>query len=256
MDRKIVQPMLSTLAVALLFLSACTQASPTEAPTVALNPAATSIPPTETATSLPPTNTPVPPTDTPVPPTDTPIPTSTLTLAPTGTPVLATATPIPPTATRVPPTATRKPTVIPASATPVVLITVEWLSGMGYEGRNATSRWCQMQMVYHNNSTNDLAWPNYQPVFGVAAADTSIAHWYKAGFYSKLYGWRNGIEGLPPTIPAGQSSYTWTWYSVAQNNGEYCRYVYVVLQGKTYAAEYSPQGDLVSKNATLPPIKP
>jgi hypothetical protein len=246
---------LVVLLVALVFLSACNQSPPAAAPAVRVSPTSTAIPPTETPTSLPPTDTPLPTETATVAPTETSIPTETPTMAPTDTPLSPTTTPVPPTATRVPPTATRKPTAVARTATPVVSITVDWLSGMGYEGRDANSRWCQMQMVYHNNDTQDLKWPDYRPVFGVAAADTSIAHWWNAGFYSKIYGWPNGIEGLPPTIPAGQSSYTWTWYSVAQNNGEYCRYVYVQLRGKTFAAEYSPQGDLVNKNATLPPIK-
>ncbi len=247
--------LLALIVPVVLALNACS--NPTVVPTsvslaVAITPTAslptnTPVPPTDTPTTVPPTSTPVPPTATSVPATRTSVP-------PTFTSLPVTATSVQPAATRVPPTATKKPATAAPTAAPASAVSVEWLSGMGYEGRDGSSRWCQMQMVYHNNGTTDLTWPAYQPVFVIMDAAGNVTHRYRAGFYGKKYGWPNGIEGDPPTIPAGQSSFVWTWYSVAMNdNGELCRYVYVVLNNRLIAAaEYDTQGNLVNKNATLP----
>jgi phosphatidylserine/phosphatidylglycerophosphate/cardiolipin synthase-like enzyme len=69
-----------------------------------------------------------------------------------------------------------------------------------------------------------------------------------------IFGWPNGIDKLPPDpIKGGTTSDDWTWYSFAQKNGEYCRFVYVKWKGQISAAEYSPEGKLINSNATLPP---
>lgn len=143
---------------------------------------------------------------------------------------------------------------------------------MGYEGRNADSRWCKMHNDTQNLTTEDMqfqdltqfwkhpigAFPGdtsagYQPVFGIANPDGTINRWARAGWYAKLFGWPNGIEDLPPkSVVGGSSSGDWTWYSVAQNNGEFCKFVYVRWKGQVTAAEYAPDGKLINTNATLP----
>jgi len=99
----------------------------------------------------------------------------------------------------------------------------------------------------------DLKPNGYQPVFVIANADGTVNRWSTAGWYSKLFGWPNGIEDFPPKpIPGNTNSGDWTWYSITQNNGEYCRFAYVRWQGQVYAAEFAPDGKLVNSNATLP----
>jgi hypothetical protein len=121
---------------------------------------------------------------------------------------------------------------------------------MNIEARGGGSNWCQVQMTYFNQSTQDLAWPDYQPVFSVAAPDGSILRRWKANYYSTDQGWPNGIAGVPPTIPAGKSSFLWTWYTATGGGGEYCRYVAVQWQGVTHVAEFNPQGKLVNAAST------
>ncbi len=96
----------------------------------------------------------------------------------------------------------------------------------------------------------------YGPIFGVANPDGTIKQWRVAGWYSKLFGWPNGIPGWPYDLKANTLSDDWTWYSIANRNGEYCRYVYVKYQGQVSAAEYAPKGELVNTNAKLPPGAP
>jgi hypothetical protein len=264
---KLITSLGSTLGLLLviLFASAC-NAEPAAVPAT-IAPTAVAI--AATPTSPPATDTPIPPTDTLVPPTETPTmtPTQTATELPTETPTSVRS----PTATPVPPTATRKPTAAP-TAVPQ-LVTVDWKTGMEYNNRDGSSFWCQMHNQYHNNSPEDLKFqegktmvypgatpPNtysgYGPIFGVANPDGSIKQWRVAGWYSKMLGWPNGIPGWPYDIKAGTVSDDWTWYSDAQRNGEYCRYVYVKWRGQVSAAEYSPKGDIVSTNSALPPGAP
>lgn len=147
---------------------------------------------------------------------------------------------------------------------------------MGYEGRNADSRWCKMHNETQNLTGEDMQFQDleallkhaigpfpdsktdgYQPVFGIANADGSINRWWRAGWYAKIFGWPNGIEDLPPKpVVGGASSGDWTWYSVVQNNGEYCRYVYTRWKGQVSVGEYAPDGKLINANATLPPGAP
>ncbi len=241
-----------------IFSAAC--GSPAAAPTVSAATAVAIQPtaaPTATDTPIPPTDTPVPPTVTPTStPTDTPTATYTPTETPTNTP------------TRIPPTPTRKPTLIP-TVPPAVLV-VDWKTKMEYNARDGSTFWCQTHNQYHNNSTSNipfqsvLLWPGetppsdysgYGPVFGVANPDGSIKYWWMAGWYSKQFGWRNGIDGWPYDLKPGLSD-DWTWYSVAQRDVEYCRFVYVKYQGQYSVAEYAPNGDLINTHATLPPGAP
>lgn len=147
---------------------------------------------------------------------------------------------------------------------------------MGYEGRDAETRWCQMhnetlnltgeEMSFQNPETLlkkpmgvliDLKTDGFQPVFAIANADGTINRWSAAGWYAKMFGWPNGIEDFPPKpVVGGASSGDWTWYSVVQNNGEFCRFVYVRWKGQALAAEYAPDGKLINVNATLPPGAP
>lgn len=149
---------------------------------------------------------------------------------------------------------------------------------MGYEGRDATSRWCQIHNETQNLTAEGLPFqqfadegkkivslftydPKYaqggfQPIFGVANADGSINRWTLAGWYAKAFGWPNGIEEFPPSGVAGNATTgDWTWYSIARE-GQFCKYVYVKWKGQTSVAEYSPDGKLINANATLPPGAP
>lgn len=234
-------------------------------PTDAPPPSATLVPPTTTATSSPPTATDIPPTAT-----------------ETSAPPTATETSLPPTATAVPPAATTAPTAIPPTRAPTKppvpanVFSVAWKTDMGYEGRDAETRWCQMhnetlnltgeEMSFQNPETLlkkpmgvliDLKTDGFQPVFAIANADGTINRWSAAGWYAKMFGWPNGIEDFPPKpVVGGASSGDWTWYSVVQNNGEFCRFVYVRWKGQALAAEYAPDGKLINVNATLPPGAP
>ena len=105
-------------------------------------------------------------------------------------------------------------------------------------------------MIYYNQSAQDLLWPDYRPLISVAAPGGNIVRRWLANYYSKDQGWPNGIEGLPPTIPAGKASFMWTWYTATEAPGEYCRYIAVQLQGVTYVAEYDPQGKLINSTST------
>ncbi len=92
----------------------------------------------------------------------------------------------------------------------------------------------------------------YQPIIGIANGDGTINHWRSAGWYAKAFGWRNGIEKMPPdALAANAPSGDWTWYSVT-DQGQFCRYVYMKWNGQTLAAEYAPDGELVNGNAILP----
>ena len=99
-----------------------------------------------------------------------------------------------------------------------------------------------MDMLYHNDSSQDLLWPDYCPKFYIANADGNITYWMWGNYYRKEDGWASGIEGEPPPIPAGMPSFGWVWYGVAEQPGQYCRYVVVEWQGWQYGAEYDPQG--------------
>lgn len=239
-------------------------------PTDSTAPTATFVPPTATETVAPPTAT-----ETTEPPTATSVPTTATETLP---PPTATETTEPPTATVVPPTATAAPTVVSATRAPTKppapanAFSVMWKTDMGYEGRDAETRWCQM----HNETQNltgedmhfqdlgtllkkpmgaliDLKTDGFQPVIAIANADGTINRWSAAGWYAKMFGWPNGIEDFPPKpVVGGASSGDWTWYSVVQNNGEFCRFAYVRWKGQVLAAEFAPDGKLINTNATLP----
>ncbi len=260
------------LCFVVLLASACSQVTPTSVPptAVALAPTATSIPAIEPPATA--TNT-VLPTDT-ATATLAPTDTATSASAPTDT-ATATNTLVPPSATRVPLVPTRvpvtlapRPTLAPTLPPITNNLQVDWRSGIEYLARDGSSRWCQMHNAVQNNTSAEVVfqqgnftppgvpppatYSGYDPVFGIANPDGSLKQWRVGGWYSKLFGWPNGIPGYPAPVPAGQNSGDWTWYSVAQNNGEYCRYVYVQSQGKKYGAEYNAQGQLINRNVTIP----
>lgn len=233
--------LLGSFLVVLVILAGCGQPLPTPTPTAAAT--ATPLPTdTFTPTLVPPTATPVPPTETStaIPPTATPSPTR---VPPTSTP---TATATVPSATPTSTTPTITPTTAPA------LFRVEWLTNAVYDTRDATTRWCNIQMLIRNDSTVTLEWDEYQPVFVIADASGSPVRQLDAGYYSKANGWANGIDGLPQPIPPRTSSILWTWYAITENNGQFCKYVYVTLRGQEFAAEYNAQGAIINRNARLP----
>lgn len=251
-----------------------TVAEATIPPTDVPPPTATLVPPTDTATIAPPTATEtiVLPTATTIPPTATE----------TSAPPTATETSLPPTATAVPPAATTAPTTVPPTRAPTKPpvaanpFSVTWKTNVEYNNKDASSNWCQLHnetmnltsedMLFQDPATffkapagplGDLKPDGYQPVFGIANADGTLNRWSSAGWYAKMFGWRNGIEDFPPKpVIGGTSSGDWTWYSVVQLNGEYCRFVYVRWKGQVLAAEYAPDGKLINVNATLPPGAP
>jgi len=228
------------------------------AATQAAQPTDTPVPPTDTP--VPSTNTPTP-TDTPVPPTDTPTPTDTP-VPPTDTPT-PTDTPIPPTDTPAPPTdtptpaATATPTVTappPPTATPDIgasPLDVTWSEQMNYEGNVGESQWCQINMTYTNNSTQNSVWPEYQPAFLIVNADGSAFQWRPGNYYHKSQGWPTGIEGTPPDILAGGSA-EWTWYTATDQAGQYCSIVGVAVQDWLYVAHYDAEGKL-AETEIIPP---
>ncbi len=122
---------------------------------------------------------------------------------------------------------------------------------MNYEGNVGESRWCQINMTYTNNSTQDSVWPEYQPGFLIVNADGSALKWYLANYYRKSQGWPSGIAGTPPTILAGDSA-DWTWYSATNQAGQYCAIVAVAVQDWTYAAHYDAEGRL-GETEIIPP---
>ncbi len=233
---------------------AATQTAQAPTPTSTATPTNT---PTRTPTATPtPTHTPTPkPTNTPTS-TSTPTPTATPTDTPTPKPT-ATQTPSPPatptqaaTATTIPlPTATPPATPANLAAAPME---IRWPDQMSYEGRAGESRWCQISMTYTNHSNQDLVWPEYQPIFVIANPDGVETYWLFANFYSKLNGWPNGVDpnNIPPILAGGSAD--WTWYSVADQAGQYCAVVGIVVQDWTYLARYDAQGRLV-KTEILPP---
>jgi len=205
--------------------------------TPTLRPTATNTPkPTPTHTSTPTaTYTPRPT------PTRTPRPTATRTSRPTATLTPnATVTPKA-TSTSASETAATAVTSRPSSSSP---LRVTW-SRMGYEGRDDSSQWCEIQMTFQNNSEQTYNWPDYRPAFLIRNADGSTFAWYGGNYYHKSDGWPNGIEGDPPPIPPGSSA-SWTWYTSTSGAGQYCAQVEVSFLGWTYKAVYDSQGNLVS----------
>jgi hypothetical protein len=122
---------------------------------------------------------------------------------------------------------------------------------MTYEGREGESRWCQINMIYANNSRQNSVWPEYRPIFQILNADDSVAALYLANYYSKSQGWPTGIEGIPPDILAGGSA-DWTWYTATSLAGQYCATVVVGVQDWVYVAHYNAEGKLV-ETEILPP---
>jgi len=287
---------LSLIVLTVFVVAACNSTTPPiYIPTVAaVEP--TALPPTiavvPTVVAAAPTALPPLATETLALPTDAPTPTDTMTAVPTDVPpdtateaapptVTLTFTPVPPTATKVAPAPTRKPTVVPPTAAPkpsANAFTVNWKSGFEYLPRDATSSWCQMHDEFQNLTDKEMPFQQYdddakklthlltlnpegtvggyQPIVGIANADGSINHWQSAGWYAKAFGWRNGIEKMPPDgLAAGAPSGDWTWYGVT-DQGQFCRFVYMKWDGQTTAAEYAPDGKLTDGNATLPPGAP
>lgn len=231
------------LAIFVMLEVGCANA--TAVPTA--TPLPTLSPPTATQTLAPPTLT-----VTPIPATPTELlPTATVTRVPsTATAIPPTATPIPPSPTQLPPTATRKPKPTLVPTVPPSGLQIEWLGDMKYlERRNqAGAVICTVELVYHNYTTQDISFPDYRPVFALAKPDGEILKFgYRAGgYFRKENGFENGIQGEPPTIPAGQSSFTWTWFGIPEAPATYCRYVYLRWQGSFQAAEFDANGKLIN----------
>ena len=122
---------------------------------------------------------------------------------------------------------------------------------MNYEGTVGETQWCQINMIYTNNSNEVYPWPDYRTVFFVLNADGSTAYAFPGNYYSKSQGWPTGIEGTPPDIPPNSSA-EWTWYISTQQGGQYCALVGIGFQNWTYFAHYDPTGKLVSTEI-IPP---
>lgn len=130
-----------------------------------------------------------------------------------------------------------------ATASEVPALKLNWSRQMTYEGREGQSRWCQIQLVYQNNTGRTYRWPDYQPAFQIVNADGSQDTWYKGQYYRKEDGWENGISGTPPPIPSGSSA-DWTWYSATNRAGQYCATAAVVFGDYIFYAQYDAAGQL------------
>jgi len=122
---------------------------------------------------------------------------------------------------------------------------------MNYEGNVGESRWCQINMTYTNNSTQNSVWPEYQPAFLIVNADGSAFQWRPGNYYHKSQGWPTGIEGTPPDILAGGSA-EWTWYTATDQAGQYCSIVGIAVQDWLYVAHYDTEGKL-AETEIIPP---
>jgi hypothetical protein len=122
---------------------------------------------------------------------------------------------------------------------------------MGYEGREGVSRWCEFKVTYHNLSQKTVNWPEYRPLMLIRNADGSEVGWTLGNYYRREDGWSNGIEGEPPPIPPGGAA-EWTWYTAAEQSGQYCADVAIEVQGWIYYATYDIQGALTGTNVYAP----
>jgi len=136
------------------------------------------------------------------------------------------------------------------SADQVPNLKLNWSKQMTYEGREGQSRWCQIQLIYQNNTGQTYKWPDYQPAFQIVNPDGSQDTWYKGQYYRKEDGWENGISGTPPPIPSGSSA-DWTWYSATNRAGQYCAMVAVVFGDYVFYAQYDAAGQLGETGVTL-----
>jgi len=128
---------------------------------------------------------------------------------------------------------------------------VTWSNSMTYEGKDGTTRWCQISMTYQNVSQQSINWPNYQPVFILMNGDGSEAAQYNADYYKAEEGWPNGIKGTPPPLVAGSSA-DWTWYIFTEQPGQYCEMVYVIVDNWAFQGTYDVKGNLVSADVFPP----